>query len=327
MCGSSSVNLVNSSMSGSVCSKKKSSSSGSTHQHSDRGNGCTDTVQIGIGTLNVRSLWYQDKGPGALKLYHIICEMQHHCIDVMGVSETQWFGEGWFTVPYRGFDSYRVFHFGKRDKEKDKVNLKKGEPRKGGVAIILSPKARQLYVDGSYQTHLKDICRGRLMSILLDDTRIFVMYAPQKYKERETFVKNLESDLKKTEKSDKTKALILMGDFNEDSDAKGDTSDENSKTGKDVSEKYPLIIDRLTDTKGDFCYEGVAETDGYVDHILYKKKRPSESSHTANGSYFRVKSCEHLPTQITLPWLKWDSKWNFKRKGRIRKDQRAVLLI
>ena len=129
MCGSSSVNLVNSSMSGSVCSKKKSSSSGSTHQHSDRGNGCTDTVQIGIGTLNVRSLWYGNKGPGALKLYHIICEMQHHCIDVMGVSETQWFGEGWFTVPYRGFDSYRVFHFGKRDNEKDKV--KEGEPRKG----------------------------------------------------------------------------------------------------------------------------------------------------------------------------------------------------
>lgn len=90
--------------------------------------------------------------------------------------------------------------------------MKQGESKKGGVAVILSPKAQSLYVDGSYRSYFGDTYRGRLISITLAATPIFVMYAPKIAKVRATFSVRLMKFLEVIT----TGALIIIGKFNED---------------------------------------------------------------------------------------------------------------
>ena len=153
-------------------------------------------MEIGIGAVNARTLWCDGMDIGAIKLYQIIFEMRLYDIDVMGISETRWRGIGSFYVEYDTRTFYKVLYYGTLDYHRD------------GVAIILSPKAQLLYE--SYLAHIPAY-PGRLLSVLLTNTDIFMMYAPQQAGTKRLFLERLIDALQRRER-----ALILMGDLNED---------------------------------------------------------------------------------------------------------------
>ena len=157
-------------------------------------------MEIGIGTVNASTLCYDGKGIGAIKLYQIIFEMRLYDIDIMRISETRWRGIGSFYVQYDTRTVYKVLYFGShRDPS-------------AGVAIILSPKAQLLYE--SHFAHFPTY-PGRLLSVSLTNTDIFMMNAPQTAGERQIFLVHLR-DVFQAREGD----LFLMGDFNEDGTAK-----------------------------------------------------------------------------------------------------------
>ena len=240
------------------------------------GDGGKPNMELGIGTINAKTLWYDDDGRGEIKLYHIIYEMRFYGIDVMGVSETQWFGRGSFYVQYDEHSWYSVLYYGKE---------KKQSPKFTGVAVILSPKAQLFYK--SYQPLLnQDEFGGRLMSVSLTNTDILVMYAPHKRADRKAFKTEFDQVLKEfTERP-----LILMGDFNED----------NDHIGQKKNEQYPLIL------SGHPEFKLQDEAEGFIDHILYKENGPLsgyiQDSHTRSPTvvYTDHQSIARLKWRITV---------------------------
>ena len=111
-------------------------------------------------------------------------------------------GIGSFYVQYDTRTVYKVLYFGShRDPS-------------AGVAIILSPKAQLLYE--SHFAHFPTY-PGRLLSVSLTNTDIFMMNAPQTAGERQIFLVHLR-DVFQAREGD----LFLMGDFNEDGTARSE---------------------------------------------------------------------------------------------------------
>ena len=156
-------------------------------------------MEIGVGTINATTLWYENDGRGELKLYHILSEMRRLKLDIVGVTSTGWLDYGWFDMPYSRRLSYRVIYSGQ------------DEEHKNGVAVILSPRA-QRYFQGVRYKYEGEALDGRVMSVLIGDTRIIVMLAPKDFSERKAFSR---SDVFGKVMERYSDNLIVMGEFHE----------------------------------------------------------------------------------------------------------------
>ena len=105
-------------------------------------------------------------------------------------------GIGSFYVQYDTRTFYKVLYYGSH------------RDHSAGAAIILPPKAQLLYE--SYLEHVTDY-PGRLLSVSLTHTDIFMMHSPQKADNKQRFLVYLRAVLPEGER-----ALVLLGDFDED---------------------------------------------------------------------------------------------------------------
>lgn len=140
-----------------------------------------------IGTWNARTMLQTGK------LENVKIEMDRQNIEVLGLSETRWGGNGDFTS-----DQYRIIHSGKQS-------------GKAGVAVVLNNKWAQSVIG---QATISD----RLIMVKLrsypNDTIILQVYMPTSNDdigEVEKIYEDIEELLKLTKQKDN---LIIMGDFN-----------------------------------------------------------------------------------------------------------------
>lgn len=140
-----------------------------------------------FGTWNARTMLQTEK------LENVNIEMNRQNIEILGLSETRWVGNGDFTS-----DQYRIIHSGKQ----------KG---KAGIAVVLNSKWAQTAIG---QATISD----RLVMVKLrsypNDTIILQVYMPTSNDdigEVEKVYEDIEELLKLIKQNDN---LIIMGDFN-----------------------------------------------------------------------------------------------------------------
>ena len=166
---------------------------------------------LNIGTLNTRTLYNNDS-----KLEHLLNEMTHFKIDILGISETHWSLE---TLEAFEKSDYTIIHSGRND------NI-----HRQGVALILHKGTAE---------HLKgyELVSERLLVIQLETSTdplfIFQVYAPDSTyieEEVEAFYETLQDHINKLPRKRK---LVLLGDF-------------NAKVGQQSHTVWPRIV-------GKFC--------------------------------------------------------------------------
>ena len=144
---------------------------------------------LNIGTWNVQTLLIE----GKFEL--LINEIKSQNINITGISETRWAGEGHFE-----HDDYYIVYSGRK------------ETGYGGVAIILDPITKKSLLSEDYVS-------DRIVMIKLDTkptkTTIIQVYAPTSKKEADDETDKFYEDLQALLATIKDKdPIIIMGDFN-----------------------------------------------------------------------------------------------------------------
>lgn len=148
-----------------------------------------------IGTWNVQGLVMATG-----KLPNILKEMDRMKIDILGITETHWKGEGDYLTDIPTVEgSFRILYSG-------------GKKTRNGVAVIMNNKARNTVMEW-------DNITDRIMCVKIKSTPVnmnmFITYAPTADKEsavKEAFYEQLKEVIKS--KKIFGENVIVMGDFN-----------------------------------------------------------------------------------------------------------------
>jgi exonuclease III len=147
-----------------------------------------------IGTWNVRSL----NQPG--KLANVLKEMNRMKINILGISETFWDGEGDFmeTVPGTQ-DRFRVIYSG-------------GEKKRRGVCMILREKVGNSVLNYRLITDRIMVVRLKASPVNLLVVQVYAPCEDSSEDEKEHFYVMVDQVIKENQKG--RECLIVMGDFN-----------------------------------------------------------------------------------------------------------------
>lgn len=169
-----------------------------------------------IGTLNAQTLHcYKSKKERDARFHLLIEEMNKYKIDIMCVSETHLTGFGTFNVTDVNDNQFKV-HFSGVEEQASAGPGK--NVHRNGVAIVLSPKVQKYCPDNEVKYKYPsedDGLSGRVMSVLVAYTRIVLIYAPRKCREREEFMYQSGGNFTDVLQVHKEGPLIVTGDFNE----------------------------------------------------------------------------------------------------------------
>lgn len=164
-------------------------------------------MRIKIGTVNVQTLYCNgSKEEKEARLGLIVVEMKKYNIDIMCICESHLTGYLDGDISDSDSNIYKIYCFGIEGQAS------------AGVAFVLSPKVQSYCLANAVKYHhfnADDALGGRVMSLLVADTTIVLIYAPHKGNERENFMHQLGHNFTKTLSSYKKGPLIVTGDFNE----------------------------------------------------------------------------------------------------------------
>src|SRR3989441_4222356 len=149
-----------------------------------------------IATWNVRSLYVSGK------LANVLSEMKRMEIDIMGVAETCWDGEGSFPAELpesEGGDKYKVFFSG-------------GKKRRRGVGVIVREEVAKSVMMCEPISERIMIMRLKVAPINILLVQIYAPNEDEDEEEKDRFYERLDKVVKDYRKG--RECVIVMGDFN-----------------------------------------------------------------------------------------------------------------
>src|SRR5437867_4071364 len=149
-----------------------------------------------IATWNVRSLYVSGK------LANVLSEMKRMGIDIMGVAETCWDGEGSFPAELpesEGGDKYKVFFSG-------------GKKRRRGVGVIVREEVVKSVMMCEPISERIMIMRLKVAPINVLLVQIYAPNEDEDEEEKDRFYERLDKVIKEYRKG--RECVIVMGDFN-----------------------------------------------------------------------------------------------------------------